>query len=206
MPATSGRRAETADDTSVRQRVLNAAFAAFTEAGYAETSTLEIASRARVSKRELYAVGNKQELLVACISERAKRLQVPTDLPEVHDRAELEHALVALGTRLLSETTNPTVIAVFRLAVAEAVRAPEVARVLDSSGRQVSRAALAQVMATARARGLLADDSADLVDQFADLLWGDLMITLLLGIAETPSPGDIDRRARRAATAFLRLH
>jgi len=32
------------------------------KSGYATTSTLEIATRARVSKRELYAlVGNKQE-------------------------------------------------------------------------------------------------------------------------------------------------
>jgi hypothetical protein len=38
------------------------------KSGYATTSTLEIATRARVSKRELYAlVGNKQEMLIACI-------------------------------------------------------------------------------------------------------------------------------------------
>ena len=65
----------------------SAAFAAFMKNGYAATSTLEIATRARVSKRELYAtVGNKQEMLIACISERARRLQVPTDLPQPHDR------------------------------------------------------------------------------------------------------------------------
>ena len=55
----------------------------FMEKGYAETSTLEIATRARVSKRALYElVGNKQQMLVACISERAKRLQMPADVPE----------------------------------------------------------------------------------------------------------------------------
>ena len=52
------------------------------ENGFAETSTLEIATRARVSKRELYAlVGSKQEMLAACIAERAKRLQMPAELP-----------------------------------------------------------------------------------------------------------------------------
>ena len=35
------------------------------ENGYAKTSTLEIATRAGISKRELYAlVGNKQEMLI----------------------------------------------------------------------------------------------------------------------------------------------
>ena len=70
-----------------RERILDAAFAAFMKSGYATTSTLEIATRARVSKRELYAeVGNKQEILIACISERATRLKVPADLPVPHDR------------------------------------------------------------------------------------------------------------------------
>lgn len=191
----------------VRQRILSAAFAAFTETGYAETSTLEIASRARVSKRELYAVvGNKQEMLVACIRERAQRLQAPADLPEPRDRDTLERALVAVGTQLLRETTNATVVAVFRLAIAEAVRAPEVARALDSFGRQTGRAALTAIMAEARSHGLLKARPADMAEQFGALLWGDLMISLLLRSVDTPSPREITRRARSAATAFVQLH
>ena len=59
-------------EPSVRGRILAAAFSAFTERGFAETSTLEIATRARASKRELYALfGSKQDMLIACISERA---------------------------------------------------------------------------------------------------------------------------------------
>src|SRR4030081_3695299 len=73
---------EALDEIPARQRILDAAFAAFMEGGYAETSTLEIATRARVSKRELYAlVGSKKKMLVACIRKRPKRLQVPADLP-----------------------------------------------------------------------------------------------------------------------------
>ena len=37
------------DETAVRRRILEAAFAAFMKSGYAAASTLEIASRARVS-------------------------------------------------------------------------------------------------------------------------------------------------------------
>src|SRR5438477_13149921 len=63
------------EESAVRQRILEAAFSAFMEGGYAATSTLQIASRAHVSKRALYElVGNKQEMLAACIGERAKRL------------------------------------------------------------------------------------------------------------------------------------
>src|SRR6266436_9369000 len=128
-------RAEADDEAPVRQRILEAAFSAFMERGFAETSTLEIATRARASKRELYAhFGSKQDMLVACISERAKRLQMPEDLPMPHDRATLAAALTAFGTQMLREISDPTVIAVFRLAIAEAVRAPEVARALNDIG------------------------------------------------------------------------
>src|SRR6202451_2338395 len=107
------------------------------ERGYAMTSTLEIATRARVSKRELYSlVGNKQEMLIACISERAKRLDVPADLPVPRDRKTLEQLLASFGARLVHEISDPEVIAVFRLAIAEVVQAPEVARALDSIGRE----------------------------------------------------------------------
>lgn len=195
------------DESEVRARILEAAFAAFMKNGYAASSTLEIATRARVSKRELYAlVGNKQEMLVACISARAKRLQVPADLPVPHDRETLAHVLASFGTQLIREITDPTVIAVFRLAIAEAVHAPEVAQALDSIGRETSRAALRQLMAGAQESGLLNGRPAELAEQFGGLLLGNLMVSLLLGVAERPNPREIGARACDATAAFLQLH
>jgi AcrR family transcriptional regulator len=205
--AMSKRRQEGGDETAVRERILEAAFAAFMKSGYATASTLEIATRARVSKRELYAlVGDKQEMLMACISERAKRLDVPADLPVLRDRETLEQVLVSFGTKLVREISDPTVIAVFRLAIAEVVQAPEVARALNSIGREASRAALRKIMAQALASGLLAGRPAELAQQFAGLLWRDLMVSLLLGVAERPNPREIAVLARDAAAAFLQLH
>ena len=100
----SKRRQKSGDETAVRERILEAAFTAFMKGGYATASTLEIATRARVSKRELYAlVGNKQEMLIACISERAKRLDVPAELPVLRDRETLEQVLASFGTKLVRE-------------------------------------------------------------------------------------------------------
>jgi AcrR family transcriptional regulator len=195
------------NETMVRERILEAAFATFMEHGYASTSTLDIATRARVSKRELYArVGNKQEMLVACITERVSRWQVPADLPVLRDRRTLEQLLSSFGAQLVREITDPTVIGVFRLAVAEAVHAPEVGRALDSIGREASRAALRDIMGQAEASGLLSGRPAELADQFGSLLLGDLMISLLLGVAKRPSAREIAHRARDAAGSFLLLH
>ncbi len=53
---------------AVRQRILEAAFAAFREKGYAGATTREIATRAKVSKRDLYTLfPDKQTMLAACI-------------------------------------------------------------------------------------------------------------------------------------------
>jgi AcrR family transcriptional regulator len=203
----SKRRQEGGDESAVRERILDAAFAAFMESGYETTSTLEIATRARVSKRELYAlVGNKQEMLIACISDRAKRLDVRADLPMLCNRDILEQVLASFGTKFVREVSDPAVIAVFRLAIAEAVQAPEVARALDSIGREASRAALRKIMAEAEASGLLTGRPAELAEQFIGLLWRDLLVSLLLGVAARPSPREIAARARDAASAFLQLH
>ncbi len=203
----SKRRQKGGDESAARAHILEAAFAAFMKSGYATTSTLEIATRARVSKRELYArVGNKQEMLIACISERAKRLDVPADLPVLRDRETLEQVLVSFGTKLVREVSDPTVIGVFRLAIAEAAQAPEVARALDSTGREKSRAALRKIMALAQASGLLIGRPAELAEQFVGLLWGHLIVSLLLGVAKRPNPREIAVRARDAAAAFLQLH
>jgi AcrR family transcriptional regulator len=208
MAATASKRSvENADANPARRRILDAAFSAFMEKGYADTSTLEIATRARMSKRELYAlVGNKQDMLIACIGARAGRLRVPGDLPEPRDRTTLAHILETFGARLLREVSDPTVIAVFRLAIAEAVGAPEVARVLDRTGGETSRTALIEIMTRARSAGLVGGNPVLMAEQFSGLLWRNLMSALLLGVAERPSAHESARRAREATAAFLSIY
>jgi AcrR family transcriptional regulator len=201
------RPKESSDSAAMRERILTAAFEAFHERGYAATSTLEIATRARVSKRDLYAlVGNKQQMLIAAIGERAKRLRAPADMPMLRDRATLARVLTAFGTQFVREVSDPHVVGVFRLAIAEAIQAPEVARTLDSLGREASRAALRHIMTEAHAAGLIDGRPADLAEQFAGLLWRDLLVSLLLGVVERPNLRAIETRARDAAEALLRLH
>jgi AcrR family transcriptional regulator len=200
VPAAGGR-------SPVRARILEAAFSAFTERGFADTSTLEIATRARASKRELYAeFGSKEDMLVACIRERAERLKLPVDLPELSDRATLQRTLAAFGTRLLREVSDPAVVAVFRLAVAEAVRASEVAQTLNDVAIATSRAALREIMRRALAGQLLGGEPVEMAEHFFGLLWGSKMLGLLLGTSERPSAREIAARAERAASAFLLAH
>jgi AcrR family transcriptional regulator len=192
----------------LQERILGAAFRAFTEDGYAATSTLEIATRAKISKRDLYAnFGSKQEMLVACITSRAERMRLAPGLPNPKSRPMLASTLTAFAANLVREVSDPSVVAAFRLAIAEATRAPEIAQTLDRAGRDATRNGLAELLAGAQSAGLLGPgEPSEMAAQYLGLLWEGLMLGLLLGVATTPSPPEAERRASKATSAFMQLH
>ena len=192
----------------VRRRIQQATFELLTKRGYAATSTLEIATRAKVSKRELYALfRDRQAILAACIAERVKTMQAPDQLPAVQDSAALEKVLRSFGATVLRTLSHPAVSAMFRLAIAESERSPEIARALDAFGRGPTQEVLVTFLASARSAGLLAgSEPALMAEQFFALLWGGLRVRLLLRLAATPDEDEIGRRAQVASAAFLRLH
>ena len=183
-----------AAENPMHERILGAAFQAFTQEGYADTSTLDIATRAKVSKRDLYAnFAGKHAVLAACIKSRADRMRLPPDLPMPRSREMLASTLTAFATNLVRETSHPTVIATFRLAITEAARSPEIAQALDTAGRDATRRALAELLASAQSTGLIGPgDPAEMAMQYLGLVWEGLMVGLLLGVAATPEPAEAD--------------
>jgi AcrR family transcriptional regulator len=192
----------------VRSRIIGATFDVLMERGYAGANTREIARQAKVSKRELYALfGSKQAILTAMIAGRSRRMQFSSTLPAVRSREALAEALTRFGATLVREVCDPAVMALFRLAVVEAERSPEVARALDEGGRKASRATLADFLAGAQAGGLISGAEPEtMTGQFFALLWGDLLTSLLMRVAEAPEAAEIDRRAGAATRALLALY
>jgi AcrR family transcriptional regulator len=191
-----------------RERVLSAAFTTFRDRGFSRASTLEIATRAKVSKRELYALfEDKQAMLVACIVARAERMRAPLQLPTPQNRDELEAILTAVGTALIRGTSDPDVLAVYRLAIAESEAAPGIARTLDTAGRQTNRAAVVRMLEAAQASGILRPgDVAAMAEVFFGTLWNDLLVRMLLRVTEAPTAKEAERRARAAAELFVSVH
>jgi AcrR family transcriptional regulator len=194
-------------EAALRQRILAAAFALFTKQGFARTSTLEIATRARVSKRDIYALfASKQAMLAACIAERAKRMRRPLQLPRAETRDALRTTLTAFGAAVLTVACDSSVLAVHRLAIAESDASHEVARMLEA-GRKENRAALIELLTVAQARGLIgAAPAPAIAEHFFALLWGDLFMNLLLRLAKSPDAEALQRRAEDAVAALLKLH
>jgi len=190
-----------------RTRVLKAAFALFSERGFAGTSMLEIATGAKVSKRDLYALfSDKHALLVDCIEQRAREMRRMLDpaTPLPPDKTALSAMLIELGSDILRAASRPEVLMLYRLAIAESDRAPDVARLLDEAGREANVNALAEFIAKAQARGLIEDgDATVLAARYMALLWGDLLVRLLLRVRDVPDAAEIALRARRAAEALV---
>ncbi len=191
-----------------RHAILAAAFEVLMEQGYAGASTLEIATRAKVSKRELYAeFGNKAGILDALISATAARMQAPLALPDVTDRQGLATVLTVYGVRALTELTHPAVTAINRLAAAEAGGSSEIGKILDRAGREPNRLALGRLIAHAQTAGLLAAGDPDRISgQFFSLLLGDIPVRLMLGVIEPPGAREVAQRTKTAVDAVLRLH
>jgi AcrR family transcriptional regulator len=208
--STANRDEPSAGGSSPRERVLKAAFALFRNRGFSGVSTLEIATRAKVSKRDLYALfGSKHAMLAACIKARAARMRQPLELaaPVPESREDVVATLGALGGSILRGVSHPDVLAVYRLAIAESDRAPEIARTLDRSGREANHAALADWLAKAQAQVLIgAGDPAVIAAHFIATLWGTLLIQLLLGVREAPNEREIEARANAATQAILTLY
>jgi AcrR family transcriptional regulator len=194
-------------DKSLRERVLKAAFAVFRNRGFEGASTLEIATRAKVSKRDLYALfENKQAVLAACIRERAGRMRLALDpaAPIPHSRDAVAATLAEVGASILRGVCHPDVLAIYRLAIAQSDSAPGIARTLDRDGREANHRALGEWLAIAQAQGLVRDgDTAAMAARFITMLWGDLLIRLLLRVREPPTDDEIKARARTAAEAIL---
>ena len=183
-------------DAPVRGRILEAAFAVFTERGFADTTTLEIATRAHVSKRSLYAeVGTKLDILVACITDRAQRLRMPAESPNPRDRASLERALTSFGTRLVREVADPVVVSVFRLGIAEAVRTPEIAQALQSIAREPIQVALRRLMERRNRRANRRDQPYGRA--FTRPLWGSTSWSTCSWAWPLSPTADRSRAARR---------
>jgi AcrR family transcriptional regulator len=199
--------APVAQNEPLGNRIIAAAFTAFMENGYGGTSMLRIATRAKVSKRDLYACfANKQAVLVACITHRAERMRLPPDLPAPESRETLASTLAEFGATVIREVCEPAVMAMHRLAIAEAERSPDVAEALNSS-RFVNRNALAQFLVRAQRTGILdRGEPHQMMEHFFALLWGDLLLSRLLGAAQVLTRTEINRRAAEAAAAFIKLY
>lgn len=189
---------------SRQQEIEQAAYAVLEERGYAGTSMLAIARRARASNETLYNwYGDKQGLFRALVARNAAevRLLLESRIAGQHDPLK---TLGLLGPKLLELLTGPRAVALNRAAAADPTR--ELGAAISLAGRETIAPLIGQVLEDARARGQLAFPSTPAaIDLYLSLLVGDLQVRRIIGREPQPTANAREKRAKLALEHLLRL-
>lgn len=196
-----------ATEDARRAAILDAAGGLFVTRGFQATTTLDVARHARVSKRDLYKLfPSKEALLDAMMAHYSRAMQMPPDLPPPENRAGFLAVLTQFGERLAAAQFAPYRIAYMRFAAAEATRTQALGAALIENAARPIRDSLDRFIATAAARGILAEADATLIrDAYFNTLLGPLVLFVVIGARSAPDVDEIARRAAQAVDVVRRL-
>ena len=151
-PVVAGRSARK------RQAVLHSARQLFLAKGYASTSMDEVAALAEVSKVTIYRhFSDKHSLFVAVVTEAIDDAKAgsQTMVDQLGTSTDVEGDLRDFARRHVALVTQPHLIQMRRMIIAEAHRFPDLARAWHRTGPERGHAALASQIDRLVERGLL---------------------------------------------------
>lgn len=203
-PGTKGRP-RLLDVSTRRERLIAAAEHVFVELGYGAASMDGIARRAGMSKKTIYQVfETKQDLFAAVIDSRRAELAAIIDGEGSDASCRPEEVLGRFLRRIARFVLAPRQAALYRLAIAEAQRAPELANAFCREGSTKACSALTQWLASQHERGVLdVPDSESAAKMLFYMAIAELQMQLLIGDCREPDAGAIDERVDRAVRLFL---
>jgi TetR/AcrR family transcriptional regulator, mexJK operon transcriptional repressor len=183
--------------------LLDTAMRLFLERGYEAVSVEEIAKRAGVAKRFIYArYGDKSELFVAAVEHSLLGRLEDTLHAIAPSRRGVERGLYELGQTLIRMTTQPEAVALHRLFVSSAPQFPEVAKRFVERNRERVVKEAERVLGFYADRGEIKLRHPQLtIEQFFISVIGIPQRLALLGLRE--SPEDEDQRLRVAVDLFV---
>ncbi|SDR15289.1 transcriptional regulator, TetR family [Rhizobiales bacterium GAS113] len=194
----------------VEQRILDAARKVFLDRGFEGASIEEIAQTARSGKPTIYArFPDKRALFTAVmmrdIVSRIERLEV--DVPA---GATVEERLATVGAALLRSALEHDRIELMRLAMAEALRFPDLSaslgRMVRERGSETGARLLAEIAQSDEIGGLAAfapEHFATTTRLFLDLLIVPLILRALFGERPELLEAEVDPHVARSVAFFL---
>lgn len=187
-----------------REALLQAAAEVFFEQGYAATSIDAIIERAGGSKRNIYnEFGNKEGLFSAIVTKNADKVLSTLAMEEIEGHG-LRETLTAFGQHLMSGYMSPTLIGIYRMAVTEANRFPDLVRLFYEQGPGRATSQLAEVLEGAKERGeIRADDCLRLAGHFVGMIRDNLHLQVVLGLRPPPSEQEVREAVASAVEVFL---
>jgi AcrR family transcriptional regulator len=187
-----------------RERILEEGRRLFLSKGYAGASVNEIVRRAGGSLATLYSEFGSKEALFAEIMRRRAHVLYGWNEVECFRQKSGRDALAALARRLLERVLEKDSLALYRIAVAEGPRFPELRKaVLEDSFplfiQSLGEALIEIGIATRK-------DCAALAEEFLSLLHGQLVFRAACSGAPTVSEKCIAQHVENVVDRFLALH
>lgn len=187
-----------------RERIMEEGERLFLSKGYAGASVNEIMRRAGGSLATLYSEFGSKEALFAEIMRARAHVLYGWDEAECFKRKTGREALLALARRLLERVLEKDSLALYRIAIAEGPRFPELRKtVLEDSFplfiQSLGDALIELNIATRK-------DSAALAEEFLSLLHGQLVFRAACSGASTVSEKCIAQHVVTVVDRFLAWH
>lgn len=173
--ARSPGRPKVLEDSERRRRILEGAHEAFVELGFARTTTAVVATRAKVSKRALYALfENKMELFAEVVREQQHLI---LDLPRPADEAlPLLDTLIRIFRLDIDDAAEQRREAVLNLIARESIQFPELSDYLYEHEVIRSRDALIEwLQSETQRKRIVLDDPMVLAGMLMDIVFGALL-------------------------------
>ena len=190
-----------------RRQMLDAARGLFLAQGYGAVSMDAVARTAGVSKATLYAhFASKAALFGMLMAEGCSQMLPPEENLFPAEVADLRPALEALGGRTLRFMLREDWLAIYRIAMAESVRFPELAHSFHANGPVRTLARTRDWIAQQQAAGKVRADAEPEVaaQHLMGLLRSTLFLRATLGLPPAAEGADIDRAVAGAVDTWLR--
>lgn len=188
-------------------QIIEGAGEVFAGQGFGGASVDEIARRAGISKATMYRYFPDKAAIFKAYVEREFKRQSAQICAIDFEHSALEDVLRQVGREFIRFMLTPSARSIYRIAVAESERFPEIGLAFFQSGPDEARRRLAPKLAAAMESGELARGDPDMASfQFFELCKARLFYRSLFCRECMPSGAAVEEQVEAAVRTFLKAY
>ena len=185
--------------------IREAAASLFLTEGMSKTSMDAVAQAAGVSKQTVYSHFNsKDDLFRACVATKVHMYGL--DAAHCDPALPVDEALCRVGVQFMTLLSDPEVVQMFRLIIAEATAFPRVAGMFYETGPRATVEYVSRLFAHYLKGGADEGKAAQAAKEFLALVKSDCLVEKLLGVGPSLSEEDIAEHVRNSVDRIRSLY